>query len=46
MHKCPCINLLNVDTRDSNFEGTSNLKFFLVIDIYEMVAIFQFFRNG
>ena len=23
-----------------------NLKFFCTIDIYEMVAIFQFFHNG
>ena len=49
MHKCPSINVLNIDTwktRDPNFEGTSNLKFFLTIDIYEMVAIFQFFHNG
>ena len=24
----------------------SNLKFFCMIDIYEMVAIFQYFHNG
>ena len=49
MHKCPCINVLNVDTwktRDPNFEGASNLKIFLMIDIYEMLPIFQFFHNG
>ena len=26
--------------------GGGNLKFFYTIDIYKMVAIFQFFHNG
>ena len=46
MHKCPCINVLNIDTwktRDPKFEGVSNLKFFCMIEIYKIVAIFQFF---
>ena len=46
MHKYLCINVLNVDTwktRDPNFEGVNNLKFFLMINIYEMADIFQFF---
>ena len=49
MHLCPCINVLNIDTwkaRDPNFEGVINLKFFHMINIYEVVAIFQFFHNG
>ena len=29
-----------------NFEGVSNLKFFHMINIKEMAAIFQFFHNG
>ena len=32
--------------RKPNFGGVSNLKFFHRIDIYEMVAIFQFFHTG
>ena len=40
---------ISVDTRktgDRNFEGVGNWKFFRMIDIYEMVAIFWFFHNG
>ena len=33
-------------TRDPNFGGVSNLKFFCTINIKEMAAIFQFFHNG
>ena len=32
-------------TGDPNFGGVSNLKFFRMIDIKEMAAIFQFFHN-
>ena len=33
-------------TRDQNFWGGQYLKFFCMINIYEMAAIFQFFHNG
>ena len=33
-------------TRDPNFGGVSNLKFFCTINIKGMAAIFQCFHNG
>ena len=33
-------------TRDPNFGEVSNLKFFCMININKMAAIFQFFHNG
>ena len=37
--------LLTLKTGDPNF-GVGNQKFFCMIDIYEMTAIFQIFHNG
>ena len=36
----------HLETRDPNFGGVGHLKFFCMVDINEMVAIFQFFHNG
>ena len=40
---------VSIDTQKpetQTLEGVSNLKFLHMIDIYEIVAIFQFFHNG
>ena len=38
--------LLTIRKPETQTLGVSNLKFFHTINIYEMVAIFQFFHNG
>ena len=38
--------LFLLENRKSNFWGVGNLNFFCMIDINEMIAIFQLFHNG